>query len=90
MLSTIRGMLRVPGTEYDTEIQLLINACKADLSQSGLIVEMLGDDDPLLIQTVACYCKAYFGLENKDKEGYEKSYDKLKSDLLVSSGLVSD
>lgn len=90
MLSTIRGMLRVPGTEYDTEIQLLINACKADLSQSGLIVEMMDADDPLLIQTVSTYCKAYFGLENKDKEGYEKSYDKLKTDLLTLSGLVSD
>ena len=41
----------------------------------------LNEEDPLIIQAIKTYCKANFGLDNKDSEKYQKSYDLLKQSL---------
>ena len=70
---------RIKSNSLDLEIQDLIESAKADLNISG--VKNLDEEDPLIIQAVKTYCKANFGLDNKDSEKYQKSYDMLKQHL---------
>lgn len=79
MLEKIKSSLRVKSTKLDVEIQDLIEAAKLDLKISG--VTNINEADPLIIQAVKTYCKANFGLDNKDSEKYQKSYDMLKQHL---------
>nr|DAY67637.1 MAG TPA: head to tail adaptor [Caudoviricetes sp.] len=79
MLEKIKSSLRVKSTKLDVEIQDLIEAAKLDLKISG--VTKINEADPLIIQAVKTYCKANFGLDNKDSEKYQKSYDMLKQHL---------
>lgn len=79
MLEKVKLALRIKSNKLDEEIADLIEACKIDLSLSG--VRKIEDTDPLIQQAVKLYCKANFGLENKDSEKYQKSYDMLKISL---------
>lgn len=79
MLEKIKQALRIKSNSLDLEIQDLIESAKADLNISG--VKNLDEEDPLIIQAVKTYCKANFGLDNKDSEKYQKSYDLLKQSL---------
>jgi hypothetical protein len=79
MLEKVKLALRIKSNSLDLEIQDLIESAKADLNISG--VKNLDEEDPLIIQAVKTYCKANFGLDNKDSEKYQKSYDLLKQSL---------
>ena len=79
MLEKVKLALRIKSNSLDLEIQDLIESAKADLNISG--VKNLDEEDPLIIQAVKTYCKANFGLDNKDSEKYQKSYDLLKRSL---------
>ncbi|MFQ7298305.1 MAG: head-tail connector protein [Clostridium sp.] len=79
MLEKVKLALRIKSNSLDLEIQDLIESAKADLNISG--VKNLDEEDPLIIQAVKTYCKANFGLDNKDSEKYQKSYDMLKQHL---------
>lgn len=79
MIDSIRRALRIKSSAFDTEIEDLIEAAKLDLKISGIV--NIIDTDPLVIQAVKTYCKANFGLDNKDSEKYQRSYDMLKQHL---------
>lgn len=79
ILEKVKLALRIKSNSLDLEIQDLIESAKADLNISG--VKNLDEEDPLIIQAVKTYCKANFGLDNKDSEKYQKSYDMLKQHL---------
>lgn len=79
MLEKVKLALRIKSNSLDLDIQDLIESAKADLNISG--VKNLDEEDPLIIQAVKTYCKANFGLDNKDSEKYQKSYDMLKQHL---------
>ncbi|MFQ7821432.1 head-tail connector protein [Clostridium sp.] len=79
MLEKVKLALRIKSNSLDLEIQDLIESAKADLNISG--VKNLDEEDPLIIQAVKTYCKANLGLDNKDSEKYQKSYDMLKQHL---------
>lgn len=79
MLDKIKVALRVKSISFDNEILDLIEACKTDLSISG--VKRIDENDYLIIQAIKTYCKANFGLDNKDSEKYYKSYEMLKQHL---------
>lgn len=79
MLEKVKLALRIKNNKLDLEINDLIEACKVDLSISG--VKKIKEDDPIIIRAVTIYCKANFGLDNKDSEKYQKSYDLLKQSL---------
>lgn len=83
MIERVKTALRVKTTSLDLEITDLIDACKADLSISG--VEIIDDSDPLIQRAIIVYCKANFGLNNVDSEKYQKSYDLLKQHLALCS-----
>ena len=64
---------------FDDEIQDLIIAAKRDLNITGII--NIEEKDPLIKQAIIMYCKANFGLDNKDSEKYKITYEILKNRL---------
>lgn len=81
MLEKIKQALRIKSKAFDLEIQDLINSAKMDLKISG--VTKIDEEDPLISQAIKVYCKANYGLDNKDSEKYQKSYDMLKQHLCL-------
>lgn len=79
MLEKVKLALRIKSIKLDEEIEDLIGACKIDLSISG--VRKINEEDPLIQRAVIIYCKANFGMDNKESEKYQKSYDLLKQSL---------
>ena len=81
MLDKVKLALRIKNTTLDTEITDLIEACKLDLSITG--VKVIDETDALIQRAIIVYCKANFGLDNSDSEKYQKSYDLLKEHLAL-------
>ena len=79
MLESIKLALRIKSSAFDEEISDLIQSAEIDLKISGIINAK--EDDPLIRQAIKTYCKANFGLDNKDSEKYQSSYDMLKQHL---------
>lgn len=79
MLEKVKLALRIKTYKLDDEIDDLIAACKVDLSISG--VKKIEVTDPIIQRAIILYCKASFGLDNKDSEKYQKSYELLKQSL---------
>lgn len=79
MLEKVKKALRISHDQLDDELLDLIEACKMDLSISGITV--IDETDSLIIRAVTLYCKAHFGLLNPDSVKYEQSYVSLKIHL---------
>lgn len=79
MLESIKLALRIKSSAFDTEIVDLIESAKVDLKISGIV--KVDEIDPLIQQAIKTYCKANFGLDNKDSDKYQASYDSLKQHL---------
>lgn len=75
MLEKIKVALRVSNPYFDSEILDLIEACKQDLKTSGIAFKEL---DALCQRACILFCKINFGIENKDADRFQKSYDLLK------------
>lgn len=77
--------LRISHGALDTELSDLIESARYDLALSGVSSEKTKDDtDPLIKRAIITYCKANFGLENKDSEKYQRSYESLKNHLTLA------
>lgn len=79
ILQKVKMTLRVKNKAFDEDINDLIEEAKADLKTSGVV--NIDTDDKLIQKAIKTYCKANFGLENKDSEKYEKSYESIKIKL---------
>ena len=84
MLEFIKKILRISTIEFDEEISQLIASASSDLILSGVRVEMVNDNDPLIRRAISVYCKAHFGFDNKDYENLVNAYNSLKSHLILS------
>ena len=84
MLNKVKLALRINNNAYDGEISDLIHACKKELELAGIASSNIVDTDEMIIQTVTCYCKAYFGFDNTDAERYIRSYESLKAFLCLN------
>lgn len=73
--------IKTLNVQITEEIIDLIEAAKVDLSISG--VKVIEESDPIIQRAIILYCKANFGLDNKDSEKYQRSYDLLKSSLCL-------
>ncbi len=76
-----KTLLRIKNEAHDSEIVDLISACKLDLKKTGINVK---DGDALIEHAIFCYVKANFGIENKDFEKLNESYESLKASLALS------
>lgn len=81
MLEKVKLSLRIKSDAFNVEILEMIEAAKLDLSISG--IKKINEDDPLIQQAIKTYCKSNFGLDNKDSEKYQKSYNMLKEHLAL-------
>lgn len=81
----VRQSLRISSPiAFLDEIQELIDSAILDLKTSGVKVDLKrAEDDPLIRRAVITYCKANFGIDNKDSEKYEVAYEKLKNKLCL-------
>lgn len=79
MLHDVKSSVRIINNKFDVELMDLIEAAKMDLLIAG--VTKVDEDDPLIKRAIILYCKANFGLDNKDSEKYQNSYENLKEKL---------
>ena len=82
MLESVKRELRVTISDFNEEIQGLIDAAKRDLAIAG--VDKIDETDPLIRRAIITYCKANFGYDNPEAERFQESYDKLKQHLSLS------
>ncbi len=85
ILDDVKAALRITTTDTGIigEITDLINAAKADLGLSGVLV--VDDTETLIKRAIITYAKANFGYDNPDAERLQRSYDLLKSHLTLST-----
>lgn len=81
-IDDVKDALRLSGTAHDTEVNDLIEAAKADLGLAG--VTILATTDYLIRQAVKSYCKANFGWDNPERAEYQRQYDLLKMNLMLT------
>lgn len=84
MLEDVKRGLRITNTAYDQEVLDLIEAAKADLLIPDIDPLKIVDTEPLIKRAIILYCKANFGLDNKDSEKYQAAYDNLTERLSLS------
>jgi len=84
LLDDVKLALRISSSAFDSEVQDLIDAAKADLKLSGVDETKLIDTDPLIKRAVVTYVKAHFGFDNPDVDRLQQSYDMLKAHLTLS------
>ena len=85
ILDDIKIALRISNTAYDSEINDLVAAARADLKLSGILESKVNDDtDPLIKRAITVYVKAHFGWNNPDSEKLQQSYEMLKRHLSLS------
>lgn len=85
LIDDIKTALRISNTAFDTEINDLIAATRADLKLSGILESKVNDDtDPLIKRAITVYVKAHFGWNNPDSEKLQQSYEMLKRHLALS------
>ena len=82
LLAKVKKALRISHDHLDDEIQDIINACKIDMSISGIVT--INENDPLIIRAIILYCKSHMGLMNPDSVKYDQSYQTLKISLALS------
>ena len=93
LLTEVRGILRitVEDTVINTEITNLIKACQKDLIKNGITSKKANDtEDSLIKMAIFCYCKAEFGLDNKNYDKFRSSYETLRNELALTDDYITE
>lgn len=85
LLDDVKLALRISSSAFDTEVQDLIYAAKADLQLSGVDPTKMLDADPLIKRAIVTYVKANFGFDNPDAERLQQAYNMIKAHLTLST-----
>lgn len=89
MLEDVKTALRVKNNAFDSEIQDLIDAARADLALSGVNKDKTAvDTDPLITRAIKTYCKAHFGYDNPEANRFQDSYVMLKQHLCLAGDYI--
>lgn len=75
LIDDVKKNLRISTAALNDELSDLIISAKAQMSISGII--NIVETDPLTKRAIILYCKANFGLDNKDSEKYQSRFDSL-------------
>lgn len=87
MLEKIKLALRITTDSFDGELNDLTEACKQDLSISG--VQIIDLSDPIVIRAMILYCKANFGFGD-EKEKFARAYEALKISMSLAGEFKYD
>lgn len=86
MLDDMKVALRVSSSDFDDEVQALIDYARADMERVGIAADVVeSDDDPLVRMAITCWCKSKFGFDNDDAAAYDASYRQCVCDMLNST-----
>lgn len=81
----VKLALRIVTTDFDTEIQDLIDACLEDLGIAG--ITETDTTNPLLIRAICTYAKMHFGDESDSTyDRLKASYDEQKAQMQTATG----
>jgi len=78
-------------SDFDGELQALIDAALADLTRVGIVPTLLDPEkpSPLVKQAAMLYVKAHFGYDNSERPEFLGSYNQTVVDLLNSSANIA-
>lgn len=82
LINKAKQAVRIEGNDFDDEFNDLVSACLADLKLSGIVA--FKETDPLIIQAVRTYARAYFDVTNPDYDKLVNSYECIKSHLSLT------
>lgn len=90
----IKLTLRLKSDAFDSEVDMLVDAAKADMIRVGVRAELVNPDDernmnPLVKQAIACYAKARFGYDNTEANRFDRSYHQTVTDLMNSDANIA-
>ena len=85
MLEKVKNAVRANGSASDDEIEGLIAAALAEIqTATGSAPDQ---SDPLVIQAVVCYAKAYYGYDDPTTaDRFRLAFDSIKTQLAVVGG----
>lgn len=83
-LDDIKVSLRISSSEFDSEVEMLVAAAKADMKRVGIREEVVHESNPLVKMAITCYVKAHFGYDNPERTELDSSYRQIVCDLLNS------
>lgn len=78
LLNLVKQSLRITHNALDSEITQVIDEALLDLELTGIRAD---ETDKLIQRAVIVYAKANVGLDNKDAERYQKSFENIKARL---------
>jgi len=77
-----RAVRRNTGTDVDAELTDIIEECRLDLQQLGVLESKATDEtDSLILGAVRCFARWKFGLSNEDAEANREDYMMLRDEL---------
>lgn len=88
LLDACREALRVPAdcTDFDAEIEDLMEAARAEMRAGGVSSKKSEDDDDASVRVaVKCYVKAHFGMDNPDAERLALAFDTMLTSMSGNS-----
>lgn len=83
-LQLVKLALRIVTSDFDSELNVLINACKTDLNIAGVIVPDTLTD--IVNFAIVTYCKMNFG-NPEEYDRLKASYDEQKAQLSMAFSL---
>jgi uncharacterized phage protein (predicted DNA packaging) len=88
LIDDVKEVLRISGTDTDTEITDLIDTAKADLLTSGVLDTKIVDTDALIKMAIKLFCKAHYGYDTPDADRFKTLYDEFKSKLCTLTDYI--
>lgn len=85
MLLLVKTALRITTTQFDDELEHLIDSALLDLGFGGMKAIEKAEADDVVKQAVVTYCKMNFGLP-EDYDRLKRSYDEQKAQLGTATG----
>lgn len=77
-----RAVRRNASEDVDAELTDLIEECRLDLQQLGVLQSMTAiETDSLILGAVRCYARWKFGLSNEDAAQNREDYMQLRDEL---------
>ena len=84
MLEQVKAALRITTTAFDSDLNQLIEAAKADLGIAGVLQP---SDDPLITRAVCTYCaRNRISIDPSQRDWLKRSYDEQKAQLQTATG----